>query len=362
MRARRAVVQIGGPHRAKETSVYGSSFHRLTAVGALTLAVLGAPVSTPTFPGTAVASNQRGDLAAMPRQYRVVDFGFDGEARGINDRGDVVGEGRLTPFAFHPFLWRNGRVTDLGVLERGEREYGRATDINDRGQVVGFSVVNQDPEQSGGHAFLWQNGTLTDLDPYGVDSAATAINNRGQIIGTRYTTEGRRAFLWQNGVMTDLGAGNPQDINDRGQVIGQNLSGGSGATMWYRGRVQDLGTPPGLEDWRPVAINERGWIVGTGTTVDLNNRACLWRAGSFVDLGTFGGPSSNAIDINDRGEVLVTEAATGEGRGFVWRNGSVVDLFERGISEYSTLNALGDRGQILGSVFGPDTYHAVLYR
>jgi probable HAF family extracellular repeat protein len=342
--------------------VYRRSSHRLTTFGVLALAVLGAPAPTPAFSATGMASNQQGVPAALTGQYHAVDFGFDGEARAANDRGDVVGEGRLTSFAFHPFLWRNGRVIDLGVLERGEREYGRATDINDRGQVVGFSVVNQDPEQSGQHAFLWQNGILADLDPYGVDSSAAAINNRGQVVGTRYTADGPHAFVWHNGVMTDLGTGYAQDINDRGQIIGQRLLGGSEATMWYRGRVNDLGAPPGLDDWRPVSINERGWIVGTGTADPFNVRAYLWRAGSFVDLGTLGGSSSIVSDINDRGQVLGQSAtAAGTWHGFIWARGSMTDLFQRGIPEEATLNAVDNRGRILGTVTGPDSYHAVLY-
>jgi probable HAF family extracellular repeat protein len=304
--------------------------------------------------------------AARSRQYHAVDFGFGGEAQAINDRGAVVGEGILAPGAlgFHPFLWENGRLIDLGVLEQGEWEYGRATDVNNRGQVVGFSVVNQNPEQSGQHAILWQHGVLTDLDPLGIDSLATAINNRGQIVGTRYTADGPHAVVWHNGVMTDLGSGYAADINDRGQVIGLNQAGGSGATMWYRGEIHDLGAPPGLEDWRPVAINDGGWIVGSAS-VDFDERAYLWRSGSFVDLGTLGGSSAFPVDVNNRGQVLGvsgTAEPSGAGHGFLWQNGTMIDLFGRGIPEYPTINAVSNRGQIVGTVDVPDDVHAGIYR
>lgn len=301
--------------------------------------------------------------AAASGRYRAVDLGFGGEARAINNRGQVVGEGSLSSAggATHGFLWSGGKVTDLGVLERGPREYGRATDVNDRSQVVGFSVFHGDPEQSSVHAFLWQNGVLTDIDPTSLDSMATAVNNAGQVVGTRYTADGAHAFLWQAGIMTDLGTGYAWDVNDRGQVIGQNQIGGTGATMWYRGRTYDLGAPPGLDDWRPIAINGRGWIVGNGGL--MTDRAYLWRAGTFLDLGTLGGPGADVVGINDRGQILgISETASGGFHPFLWQNGRMIDLTTRGVPGDVTVDALGDHGQILGTVGDPFDQHAGYYR
>ncbi|MFG1604792.1 hypothetical protein [Actinoplanes sp. NPDC049265] len=301
--------------------------------------------------------------AAASGGYRAVSFGFEGEARAINDHGQVVGEGWLSSGAqgSHGFLWSGGKVTDLGVLAPGEWEYGRATDVNDRGQVAGFSVFRGDPEESAAHAFRWQRGVLSDIDTTSFDSAATAINNRGQVVGNRYTAGGAHAFRWQGGVMTDLGTGYAWDINDHGQVIGQNQMGGSGATMWYRGRVYDLGAPPGLDDWRPIAINERGWIVGNGGS--MTGRAFLRRSGRFLDLGTLGGPNASVVDINDRGEILgLSETAAGGVHPFLWRGGRMIDLTTRGIPDYVTVNALGNHGEIVGTVGGEFDQHAGYYR
>jgi probable HAF family extracellular repeat protein len=230
---------------------------------------------------SSAAGHHRGDVrnpAAASGRYEAVSLGFGGEARAVNSHGQIVGEGWLSADAkgSHGFLWSRGKLTDLGVLEAGDGEYGRATDVNDRGEVVGFSVFRVDPEQSAQHAFLWRNGVLTDIDQVSLDSMAAAINNRGQVVGTRYTADGAYAFLWQAGVMTNLGTGYAWDINDRGQVVGQNNLGATGATMWYRGRAYDLGAPAGLDDWRPTAINERGWIAGNGGV--MAGRAYLWRS------------------------------------------------------------------------------------
>ena len=55
----------------------------------------------------------------------------------------------------------------------------------------------------------------------------------------------------------------PSDINDRGQVVGQQY-------LWDNGNVTDLRTLPGASG-NPIvarAINNQGLIVGGGLTVD----------------------------------------------------------------------------------------------
>jgi len=202
---------------------------------------------------------------------------------------------------------------------------------------------------------------LTDLDPAGDDSIANAINNHGQVVGTRYSAAGPHAVTWQNGTMTDLGPGFATDLNDKGQIIGSAT--GTGATLWYRGRAYDLGAPAGLADWSPVAINADGWIVGNAR-VGLSVRAYLWRAGSIVDLGTLGGPGAEALDIDNSGRILGLSESSGTGaalHAFLWRKGTMTDLYRRGVPEYPTLDALGDRGQLVGSV-GDPADHAGGYR
>jgi probable HAF family extracellular repeat protein len=154
-------------------------------------------------------------------------------AADLNPQGQVVGWSFTDPTGpSHGFLWERGEMTDLG---RGM--YARS--INAHGQVVG----NRFTESGLSRAFLWEDGVMTDLgDLGGGESDARDINDRGQVTGWSRITSGgtRHAFLWENGVMTDLGTleggtgGIAIGINALGQVVGygRNESGELPAILW----------------------------------------------------------------------------------------------------------------------------------
>jgi probable HAF family extracellular repeat protein len=103
-----------------------------------------------------------------------------GEALGINNVGQIVGEGDNGPT-----LWSAGNIIDLGTLDGTSAGYAAA--INDAGQIVGLS----EPANSIEHATLWDNGTITDLNTVLTASGigltltdALAINDLGQILAT----------------------------------------------------------------------------------------------------------------------------------------------------------------------------------
>jgi probable HAF family extracellular repeat protein len=149
---------------------------------------------------------------------------------GVDDRGRVLlnasrnDGGEWVPAAL---LWDGGVHIDLGSLgaDQGSR-WTTATDLNDRGQVVGHSRVPGDFRE---HAFLWEGGHMTDLGTLGAggvegNSSARRINDRGQVIGTSDGPGGQSGFVWACGTMVDLGNlgepfVQPVDINERGQVV-----------------------------------------------------------------------------------------------------------------------------------------------
>ena len=130
----------------------------------------------------------------LPDLSSIVDPRPNSSAAALNDRGQAVGQSLASNGRVHPVLWRDGRVTDLGVLQPGPNEMGIALDINTQGDVVGGSAG-----PDGQHAVLWRDGDVIDLGTLdGHGSFANAINDRGQIVGRSYTATGAiKGFIWR---------------------------------------------------------------------------------------------------------------------------------------------------------------------
>jgi len=141
--------------------------------------------------------------------YRVTDLGTEGNdnvgcAMSVNNEGwTEIMAGNLPPGQQDNIGGQllNGRALidvdgfklDLGTLG-GQNSWMNWGEINDFGQVVGFSeTAVPDPNGEdicgfGTHLtcrpFLWQNGHMSALPTVGGNNGqASAINNRGQIVG-----------------------------------------------------------------------------------------------------------------------------------------------------------------------------------
>ncbi len=214
---------------------------------------------------TSLATPQRGQSVALD----------------INDQGQVVGQsclpatGQETPC--HAVLWEHGRRTNLGTEHAADA-------INEQGQVITTrylpSAVGDGPSQ----AFLWEHGRVTELGTLGGrGSLASDINDRGQVVGQSETPEDQvHAFLWENGRMTDLGTLGGREsfaygINNHGQVVGRSRAATSGPTavLWENGRLTSLGTLGGRES-SARDINEQGQAVGYSLTPTGEEHAVIW--------------------------------------------------------------------------------------
>ena len=226
--------------------------------------------------------------------------GTDAEALFINERGQVVGHSYTGstpsslcqyPLRTDSFIWeKNTGMVDLGTLGGTCTE---ATDLNQKGQVVGSSNLAGDQFQ---HAFLWSQGSINDLGGSlgGSYLGAYGVNEHGEAAGYAYHPDNTtfHAVLWRGiGQMTDLGViGDDQcsyaaTLNGSGQVVGSSISSCTTeepafrAFLWEDGSIFDLNTliPPGSPLYLQVvqSINDRGEVAGQGVDNSGNNHAFL---------------------------------------------------------------------------------------
>jgi len=306
--------------------------------------------------------------------------GRGNEAIDINDADQVIGED-ASGLSDRAVMWENGKVAEVC--------FGRATAINERGQVIGTTTATSLPS----HPFVWQNGTLTRLRLLGVGhGSANAINERGQVVGsldTKHESWGH-AILWQGKQPIDLGRGRGANvatgINDREQIVGYGHGMPSGAFLWQHGNLTDLGTLGGAHtdvvfvgdsyafsySWKAprTIINNGGQIIGSSETSHGNQHAFLWQDGRMRDLGTLPGRTeSEAVAFNNHGQVAANSfnyhyhrvVEYGSVRAFVWQNGRATDLGTLGGQQSAAID-INDQGQIVGwATTNTGRKHAVLW-
>jgi probable HAF family extracellular repeat protein len=260
------------------------------------------------------------------------------------------------------FAWQSGEMTELPGLG-GYGSIGAGN--NDLGQIVGWA---EDPVNdatcagvSAGNgadppgtqflqfeATIWQRNQqgkwqVHELSPYpgDPDSAATAINNRGQIVGI----SGR----------CDVALGAYSAVH---------------SVLWQEGKPISLGTLGGSAWNTPEAINNFGVVVGfdNGPNDVINGvlqfrfLAYVWtKQGGMVSLGTLPSLSGNgsdamseATDINDEGQIVGVSYADFQfdgARAFIWQNDMMTalnDLIGSASESWdiSSTGGINDRGEI----------------
>ena len=210
--------------------------------------------------------------AILPR-YTVTDLGVlpgfeSSRATNLNEKGQVIGSLRREAWDFSPvgFLWSEGKMRNLGNV--------RLTSINNKGQIVG----TKPPKYHKFSAAIFSVGRFQDLlKNTSAVSEAHCINDCGHAVGyiqsTTWKTPAdikRGCFVWENGKRRYLSipegykAGDAVAINNQGQIVGELWKGSpleTHACLWNEDTITIFDEPPGFNQSKAVAINNHGLIV-----------------------------------------------------------------------------------------------------
>ena len=359
--------------------------------------------------------------AVAQTSYKITDLGFIKSTdnfnmvMGLNNQGWAENmDGVLTPpitststtiVSGRAVISAYGINIDLGTLG-GKNRWINYGGINDRREAVGLAETSV-PDPDGEvicafgtkltcRPFLWRHGHMMALPTLGGNNGqASAINNRGQIVGISETTvqdsgcspskPGKiiSPVFWEKGEARPLPTlvgdtdGFVQGINDRGQAVGSSGNCSNIAThavLWENDTAVELpGLGPTGND--AYAINDHGQAVGYVTSPDRTTIfPTVWLNGSHgapTNLGILPGDGAAfATGINNRAQVVgSTFNSMGWSRGFIWQDNVLTNLntLIPGDSNLFIIAAsnINDRGQISGMatvMSGPDKdkIHAIL--
>lgn len=164
-------------------------------------------------------------------------------AYAISNNGSVVGDyardaGMMSAYNRTAVRWRGDNMVELGELDGHTSSTAR--DINEAGQIVGWSWTDTGADTELVRAVMWDGNDVHDLGVLPGDTASRAegINRTGEVVGWSGTPDKTmsRAFIWVNGRMLDLNEvlldrkgwilTEANAINDAGQIAGTGLYAG----------------------------------------------------------------------------------------------------------------------------------------
>ena len=270
----------------------------------------------------------------------------------LNNNGQTVGSVWMDALGkhVHPFSGSLSGLIELGILPKthppdttfGPCVWGRGTDINDNGQIVGV-VSEGDNFFLNKHAYpvIWDGGTPTKIPhPDNLTDEETDyvfplyINNAGQISGTM-TKNDTKSFFGNSSSISFIPHGDSSiqmsevnNMSETGFVVGL-----------IRGNLVNPFTNIAVSNQRHAYVSELG-----GTMFDLND----------LDSATWQG-WTNALDVNSDGHIVGT---TSGGNALLWwrENGtwtlhSLYNLITEGNNipnSISSALSINDNGVILG--------------
>lgn len=231
----------------------------------------------------------------------------DVTVKGLNNR-DVVALNLWSSTSNKAILYANGRYSSLPPIDKAAPNI---VGLNDMGLVL----VTTDSA-----CLVWNGRKYVAIDKYG-QTFPCAINNQGLVTGVTRAFDPAKllGFTWQEGeAIKSLGEGNGYGsgmsvlrLNDADQIL---VEYGGQSYLWERGQYVLIASAP-YQVW---TINNRGGMIGHTAGVG----PFIIRLGQPVQLqpllqGGQGWQLEYVVAINDNGWIIGTGTFYGQRHGFL---------------------------------------------
>jgi len=221
----------------------------------------------------------------------------------INDCGQVAGLADVAGAISHLFIWdREDGTKELGPMDIEN------IDLNNAGQIAGTLTDPNGNKQ----AFFWDpnDGILLLGTVDGGESIATALNNRGQVVGFSYGIKTPPEDLTRDeangGQSVDMAISN----GGQGIAFSYGIKTPPQAFIWDKTNGMRVLTPDERQYGMATAINDAGHVLGvvaTEITSNPNWMSCYWHSTNPpATLETSPDGYQGGSGINNNGYVLQT--------------------------------------------------------
>lgn len=320
--------------------------------------------------------------------YTLTDLGTGG-ASDINTSGKVVGNDGASPWYYDGTNRTKLPVIPTLILQPIPGEFpvdvtpSVAWAINDNGRIIGEGFSPGPPPQPGQPpsnftGFIYDgSGTGIMVGDYGVHGPY-GVNSSGTVVGNNFIYAGTSAISLSGGFNVRA-----WDINDAGLAVGELVAPGTGwsSAVTFDGtgastllNLGTVGTSFGVRTASAaLGVNASGQVVGYVLDAGSSpfpkvSLPFLYANGSAIVLGSFGGLTSQANDINTAGVIVGSSmVADGTPHAFVFTGGALTDLNGQIASGgtgwvLNSANAVNDSGVIVGEGTKDGVAHAFMLK